>query len=342
MYGIDNVVIKAGGAFIDSVANDISINSVVSDDATNGTLTKTGSGALYLNAANTYAGSTLVSAGTLGGNGVLIGAVSVAATATLNPGATSGVLAVGSASFAPGGTLAIDIVDNPAVADRLDVAGTLNISNANLTLSGPPNSQRHVIASYNSLTPPTGPFSSVPTLPAGYTINYAYQGNKIAIERALTAFDTYINGIFPDSGDDSVTVGENADPDGDGTSNFLEYALGGDPDDGSESVKIYPIIADSNDAGTGDELLMTIAVLTGTPAFTPASSGSPSATILGVTYTIQGSLDLSSFAIPCTVVAPVAPAGNPTPPAGYTYRTFSLDGSDGTPDKGFMRVTVTR
>jgi autotransporter-associated beta strand protein len=342
MYGMDNVVIKAGGAFIDSVANDISINSVVSDDATNGTLTKTGTGALYLNAVNTYAGSTLVSAGTLGGNGVLIGAVSVAATATLNPGATSGVLAVGSASFAPGATLAIDIADTATVADRLDVAGTLEISNASLTLSAPPSSQRYVIASYNSLTPPTGPFATVPSLPAGYAINYGYQGNMIAIERPLTAFDNYINGIFPDSANRPGTVGENADPDGDGSSNFLEYALGGKPDDGSDGVRIYPIIADSSDAGTEEELLMTIAVLNGTPAFTPDSSGSPTATFLGLTYTIQGSMDLLSFASPSTVVAPVAPAGNPTPPVGYTYRTFSLNGSNGTPDKGFMRVTVTR
>ena len=343
MSGFDSVVIKSAGAFIDTVGNDIAINSIVSDDATNGTLTKTGSGALYMNAANTYAGTTLVSAGTLGGIGNLPGAVSVAGGAKLNPGAPSGVLTASSASFAPGGTLAIDIIDTAAFADRLDISGNLNIANANLTLSKAPTSQRYIIASYGTLTPAAGPFASVPTLPAGFTINYGYLGSMIAIERfPLTAFDNFINGVFPGSGDNPGTVGENADPDGDGTSNFLEYALGGNPDSGSDGPKVYQIIADSSDSGTQPELLLTIAVLNGTPAFLPVSSGSPTATHLGVTYTIQGSMDLSSFANPSTVVTPVAPASNPTPPAGYNYRTFSLNGSNGTPNKGFMRVSVTK
>ncbi|MEO5912814.1 MAG: autotransporter-associated beta strand repeat-containing protein [Luteolibacter sp.] len=341
MYGLDSVVIKSGGAFIDSGANDIGINSTVSDDATNGTLTKTGSGALYMNAFNSYAGTTQVNAGTLGGVGNLAGAVSVGGSGKLSPGAPSGVLTIGSASFAAGGTLAIDIVDTAPVADRLDVSGTLNIANAKLTLSKAPSSQRYVIASYGALTPAAGPFATVPTLPAGYTINYAYQGSLIAIERPLTAFDNYINGIFPGFEDNPGIVGENADPDSDGSSNILEYALGGNPDSGSDGAKVYQIIADSSDAGTQPELLLTIAVLTGTPAFTPVS-GSPTATFGGVTYTIQGSVDLANFASPCTVVTPVAPASNPTPPAGYTYRTFSLNGSNGTPGKGFMRVTVSR
>lgn len=344
MTGLDSVVIKSGGAFIDTVANDISINQLVSDNGTNGALTKSGSGALYMNAANSYAGTTQVDAGTLGGTGILAGAVSVGAAAKLSPGITTGVLTAGSASFAAGGKLAIDIVDNAAIAvDRLDVSGNLNIANASLTLSKSPTSQRYVIASYNTLTPAAGPFASVPTLPAGYSVNYAYQGNMIAIERfPLTAFDNFINGIFPGQEDNPAAVGENADPDGDGTSNFLEFALGGNPDNGSDGPKVYQIIADSSDPGTEKELLLTIAVLDGTPAFLPVSTGSPTATFGGVTYTIQGSLDLTSFTSPSTVVTPVAPASNPTPPAGYNYRTFSLNGSNGTPNKGFMRVSVTK
>ncbi|MES2661397.1 MAG: autotransporter-associated beta strand repeat-containing protein [Verrucomicrobiota bacterium] len=342
MYGLDNVVIKSNGAFINSGANDISISSSLAEDAAGHTLTKTGAGALYLNANNSYTGLTQVNAGTLGGNGLLPGAVSVASTARLNPGAPTGVFGVGSASFAAGGTLAIDIVDSAPASDRVDVAGTLNITNAALTLSKAPSSQRYVIATYDTLVPVNGPFASIPALPSGYTINYAYQGNSIAIQRPLTAFDNFINGVFPGFEDFPGTVGENADPDADGTSNFLEYALGGNPDSGSDRPKIYQIIADSSDAGTAKELLLTIAVLNGTPAFLPVSTGSPTATFGGVKYTIQGSFDLSNFASPCTVVNPVAPAGNPTPPFGYTYRTFSLNGSNDTLDKGFMRVSVTK
>ncbi|MES2923420.1 MAG: autotransporter-associated beta strand repeat-containing protein, partial [Verrucomicrobiota bacterium] len=343
MTGIDSVVIKGGGAFIDTVANDISLNQIISENPAGGFLTKTGSGALYINAPNTYTGTTQVDAGTLGGIGILQGAVSVGAAGKLNPGTPSGVLNIGSASFAVGGTLAIDFIDTAPIPDRLDVTGDLNITNANLTLSKSPTSQRYVIASYSSLIPAAGPFASIPTLPAGYTINYGYQGNMIAIERfPLTPFDNFINGVFPGSQDNPATVGENADPDSDGTSNFLEYALGGNPDSGSDGPKVYQMIADSSDAGSEPELLLTIAVLDGTPAFLPASGGSPTATHLGVTYTIQGSLDLTSFANPSTVVAPVAPTSNPTPPPGYNYRTFSLNGSNGTPNKGFMRVSVTK
>ena len=41
-----------------------------------------------------------------------------------------------------------------------------------------------------------------------------------------------------------------------------------------------------------------------------------------------------------SVVTPVT-AGLPAAPAGYEYRTFSLTGSNGTPSKGFLRVSVT-
>jgi hypothetical protein len=33
--------------------------------------------------------------------------------------------------------------------------------------------------------------------------------------------------------------------------------------------------------------------------------------------------------------------GLPAAPAGYEYRTFRLDASDGLPAKGFLRVQVT-
>ena len=57
--------------------------------------------------------------------------------------------------------------------------------------------------------------------------------------------------------------------------------------------------------------------------------------------TVQCSNALSSFttiATPVFLVVPPAP--NATPPAGYEYLTFSLSGSNGTPDKGFLRVVI--
>ena len=127
------------------------------------------------------------------------------------------------------------------------------------------------------------------------------------------------------------------DKDGDGESNGVEFALGGSPISGSDNAKIYNLVADSSDGDALNELLMTIAVRTGTPAF--AGSPSPTAIQEGFTYTVQGSTTLASFAEGVTPVTPVT-AGLPAAPAGYEYRTFSLDGSNGTPTTGFLRVKV--
>ena len=75
------------------------------------------------------------------------------------------------------------------------------------------------------------------------------------------------------------------------------------------------------------------------PVFVPAAGGNPTATQDGVTYTIQGGADLD-FTGTVSVVDPVT-AGLDPAPAGYEYRTFSLDGSDGLGGKGFMRVAIT-
>ena len=128
------------------------------------------------------------------------------------------------------------------------------------------------------------------------------------------------------------------DKDKDGQTNGTEFALGGSPINGGNNAKIYSLKVDSNDADTLPELLMTIAVRTGTPAFT--GSPSPTATMDGFIYKVQGSTSLASFASAVTPVAPVT-TGLPGAPAGYEYRTFSLNGSNGLTTKGFLRVDVT-
>jgi hypothetical protein len=59
----------------------------------------------------------------------------------------------------------------------------------------------------------------------------------------------------------------------------------------------------------------------------------------GITCTIQGSTNLSAFGAAVSVVTPVT-TGLPSAPVGYEYRTFRLDGSNGLPGKGFLRVQV--
>ena len=133
-------------------------------------------------------------------------------------------------------------------------------------------------------------------------------------------------------------VGDN--PDGDGFDNGIEYILGGHPKDGSNNPKVFTKIADSSDAGTDKDLIMTIAVPQGTPAF-PAGSPTSSVTFENFGITVRGSTNLATFPV---VVTPVNPEIAGTFTQGgitYEYRSFSLDGSNGLAGKGFLQVTVT-
>jgi len=162
------------------------------------------------------------------------------------------------------------------------------------------------------------------------------------------------NGVTPPSGYGTwaanlgLTAGVNdasiTDAEFDGFDNGTEYLLGGHPLDGSNNPKIYSLLADSSaDGDSTPELVLTIAVPQGTPAF---SAGSPtsSATIEGYTITVRGSTDLAAFPITVTPVDPVT-GGLPAAPVQggitYEYRSFSLGGSNGTAGKGFLQVTVT-
>ena len=333
---LDTADVAAGGVKIDTNGMTVGVLQSLVDGGGGGGLTKTGTGTLNLNAFNTYTGATLVSEGTLGGTGTVSGAITVEESADLSPGVSTGVLAADSVDFTGAATLTIDADDTaPVAVDRLDVTNNLNLTNAALVLNGDLASKVYVIATYGTLT---GTFSPAPALPAGYSINYAYQGNKIALTRAATAFDTFIEAVFPEVEDDPAFLSPAADPDGDGTANSVEFALGGDPADPADGPKVYQLTADSSDGGTASELLLTIAVRAGTPAFT--GSPSPTATSGGYTYTVEGSTDLVTFATPVTVVSPVT-AGLAPVPGGYEYRTFSLSGSDGLPSRGFLRVQVT-
>lgn len=336
---VANIVVKTGGAKIETDGFDITITKPLTGAVGDGGLQKSGDGTLLLEGVNTYTGSTTVTGGTFGGNGSVSGAVSIASAATLKPGNPTGDFDAGSASLSPGATLQIDA--NATGAGRLDVTGNLTITNATLAVSPDLSSRVYVIATYGSRT---GTFVS-PVLPAGYSINYSFSGNQIALTRAATTFDNFVDPLFPSNPNDPAFVGPNADPDADGVSNFDEFALGGNPSQGGDRSKVFSLVADSNDAGTARELLLTIAVRAGNdgaggnPIFSP-TSGAPTATIDGITYTIQGSTDLLNFDSPVSVVGTIT-TGLPTVPTGYEYRTFRLNASDGLPSRGFMRVQIS-
>ncbi|MEK7954488.1 beta strand repeat-containing protein, partial [Luteolibacter soli] len=183
----------------------------------------------------------------------------------------------------------------------------------------------------NGVSQPVGTYSSA--TPGGYITG---SGSLQVTGAVASPYDTWMSG-FP-----SIPLADRDpgdDPDGDGSTNAVEFALGSTPNSGTNRPKVYQIIADSSaDVDSTKELLLTIAVRSGAPAFT--GSPSPTATQDGYTYTIQGSTNLGSFvtaAVPVTTVA----TGLPAAPAGYEYRTFSLTGSNGNPTRGFMRVGIT-
>jgi len=129
------------------------------------------------------------------------------------------------------------------------------------------------------------------------------------------------------------------DPDKDGNNNLSEFAFNGNPLSGADNGYYRSATEDTN-ADTLKELTLTIAVRnsSGTPVF--AGSPSPSASVDGITYTIEGSLGLT---FPGSAVSETtAPTGLPVLPSGWEYRRFRLDASNGLPDKGFLRAKVTQ
>lgn len=173
-----------------------------------------------LSGANTYTGSTIVQGGALklGATGSIAGSPTV----SINAGATFDTSAQASYTIPSGQSLALGVDAGGAGSSGRIVADGLNISNAAVTynISGTPNDPAYVLATY---TPGqlSGTFLSVPTPPAGYILNYAYQGNKIALVQAAAG------GYSAWQTANSTTGALDADHDNDGVKNGVEYFLGG-------------------------------------------------------------------------------------------------------------------
>lgn len=319
-FGNGSITLQAGGANFDTNGFNIVIDTPLSGT---GGLLKSGEGSLLLNGVSSYTGTTQVSAGILGGNGTLAGPLTIAAAATLNPGVAIGTLSAGPTVIA--GTYACQVSGN--TCDRLAVTGTLDISAATLAITSatPPSAAALIIATYSGAQP--APFATVNGMPPGYHLDYNYEASsRIALVRTGdTAFGEWLAASFPDTNDPAI-IGADADPDHDGRANALEFALGGSPDNGSDTGSCYLVGAD----GT----VLTIAVRSGTPVFTTGPA--PSAIADGFLYTIRGSRDLGGFSAAVTPVATLS-TGLPPAPANYEYRSFSLTGEG---IRGFMRVEV--
>jgi len=154
-------------------------------------------------------------------------------------------------------------------------------------------------------------------------------------------FASWITGTFANGTVPGGQQGENQDPDGDGASNLVEFAFDGDPTTGANNGKIHVFTVDSDHDGetANAELVLTVAVRSAVGAFTGPTSKSASGD--GITYTIQGSTTLGSFTTQVNNVPTAVPPSPATLSSGYVWKSFSLDGSNNLPGKGFLRAQVT-
>jgi autotransporter-associated beta strand protein len=315
-------------------------------------LTKQGSGTWTLLATNTYTGVTAIDGGKLVVNGSTspLTPVTVAASGTLSGSGTVAGIVTCSGKIAPGdglgtlntgpvslpGTLEVEI--SGVTGDKLQSSGSIALSGSlTINLQGDGFTEAsYVIAQGTSLT---GTFS---TVPEGYAVTYTAT-QAILAQSAASAYDTWISSFT------NIPVADRDpgdDPDSDGSSNLLEFALNGIPDDGSNNGLIASLIQDSS-APVGSDLSLVIAVRDGA-SFAPAPSGSQAAEIGGISYSVQGALDL---VFPSSSVSVVGAASDTAPAitgfpslsgTDWEYRTFKLDASEGLAGKGFLRVNVTQ
>lgn len=142
------------------------------------------SGTLTISAGSLYINGTLsnsavvVNGGTVGGVSTSLGGgITVGTNGTLAPGNSIGTLNASAVALA--GTFQVEY--GTASIDLLNVAGLLNLAGASVSfinsagvLDG---TSDYIFATYGSLN---GAFNPG-TAPAGYTINYAFGGNNIAL-----------------------------------------------------------------------------------------------------------------------------------------------------------------
>jgi hypothetical protein len=183
-----NLIVGLSGASLLADASRLIGVGAFTDISGAGILSKDGLGTLALNSAKPVLPAVDVNTGTLRGTSTLAGGLNVDPLAIVAPGNSIGTLSASSAVIA--GTLAIEWQDAglglaDGSTDVLAVTNNLNLNliTSNLALtdflgSSVANDTAYVLATYGTLT---GTFATVTGLPAGYGIDYAYNGSSIAM-----------------------------------------------------------------------------------------------------------------------------------------------------------------
>jgi autotransporter-associated beta strand protein len=267
------------------------------------TLTKTGEGTQILTGTSSYTGATTISGGTLALGAA--GAISGSASLLISAGGTLDTSAKPTYAIAASQTLEIGIDPMGAGTTGKILAAGLDVSNATVTVTAaaPLDDPAYVLATYTTLT---GNFLSPPTIPPGYALDYAYEGNKIALVStgAPVGFAAWqlANG---------TTGNRAADHDGDGVPNGIENFLGG------STNTTDPTPLPSVDASSAS------ITWTKSPSYTGA---------YGTDFVVESSDTLSGDWMPQTLGGTVTISGNnvtyrfPTPLSGKKFARLRVSG----------------
>jgi autotransporter-associated beta strand protein len=195
MQGLTNVFIRSGGVTIDTPYA-ITIVQDLLDGGGEGGLTKTGTGTLQLDGANTYTGTTTVNSGGFGGDGTIAGPVVINSEGTLRPGGGAiGTLTINNnLTLNPGADAVFELntANSPGTNDLLVVSGTLSIADSSLTVinDGPALVAGDSFKLFSQAVA-SGSFTNV-VLPGGYVWN-----NKLAVDGSIEVVSVLPPPSFP-------------------------------------------------------------------------------------------------------------------------------------------------
>lgn len=207
------------------------VQTLTGTSTTTGTITVSAGTLLVNSPGGTGTGSgavTVTAGGTLGGTGIIDGTITAAGT--IAPGAMS-IGTLFTAGVTLSGTYACEV--DGISADLIDSIGNLNLTGCTINVipSGVGLTETsYVVAVY------TGTLTGTPTLTGapGYSVDTNTPGEVRLVNTGLSGYDLWASNF---TGFDGPNTGPAADFDQDGTTNLMEFVLGGDPRVSDSSIQ---------------------------------------------------------------------------------------------------------